>query len=224
QRVAVMGLCSGAFHAFEAAAAELDVDLAVMINPLLFFWPERQDFDAVPAQDHAVQHLSGQALRNLRDPARWGKLLRGEVNWRFLAVTLARRLALAGRRARRSAARRLGRPWPDDLSAKLARAAKTRAGALPPRLCFVFASNDPGLALLRAEAGGVLAALLRKGRVRIEAVPDADHTFSRSDARLRLGAVLEAVLGLGVASAEHGWEPVAAGGTAVPARAQVVSA
>lgn len=195
QRVVALGLCSGAFHAFEAAANGLVLDAAVLINPLVFFRPERVDFDAVPAQDHAVQQLSGEALRNLRDPARWLKLVKGEVNLRFIGQTLGRRLGLAGKRLQRAALRQLGRPQADDLAAKLRRAAQGPA-ALAPRLCFVFAQGDPGLALLNAEAGRALRALQRQGHVRVVPVAQADHTFSRAEARLRLQDVLDEVLGL----------------------------
>jgi len=197
QRVVLLGLCSGAFHAFEAAAQGLDLDAAVVINPLLFFRPERVDFEAVPAQDHAVQQLSGQALRSLRDPARWAKLLRGGVNLRFILATLTRRVALTGKRAWRAALRAAGRPQADDLAAKLKRAASVPARAhRGPRLHFVFAAGDAGLGLLTAEAGRTLRALQRQGRVAVHTVAQADHTFSREGARGRLQVTLDEVLGL----------------------------
>lgn len=195
QRVAVLGLCSGAFHAFEAAAQHLPLDVAVMINPLVFFRPERVDFDAVPAQDHAVQQLSSEALRNLRDPARWRKLLSGDVNLSFILATLTRRAGLAAKRVRRLLARQVGVPLADDLAGKLRRAAvHHRNTDVQPRLHFVFAEGDPGLGLLEAEAGRTLWALQRQGRVTVRRVADADHTFSRAAARLQLQAVLDEVL------------------------------
>lgn len=195
QRVAVLGLCSGAFHAFEAASQHLPLDVAVMINPLVFFRPERVDFDAVPAQDHAVQQLSSEALRNLRDPARWRKLLSGEVNYAFILATLGRRVGLAVKRAGRLLARGVGLPLPDDLAGKLRRAAIHHRGSdAQPRLHFVFAEGDPGLGLLEADTGRTLRALQRQGRVAVQRVSEADHTFSRAAARLQLQAVLDAVL------------------------------
>jgi dienelactone hydrolase len=195
QRVAVLGLCSGAFHAFEAASQHLPLDVAVMINPLVFFRPERVDFDAVPAQDHAVQQLSSEALRNLRDPARWRKLLSGEVNYAFILATLGRRVGLAAKRVGRLLARGVGLPLVDDLAGKLRRAAvHHRGNDVQPRLHFVFAAGDPGQGLLEAEAGRTLRVLQRQGRVAVQRVAAADHTFSRAAARLQLQAVLDAVL------------------------------
>lgn len=195
QRVAVLGLCSGAYHAFEGAAQHLALDVAVVINPLLFFRPDRIDFDAVPVQDHAVQQLSTEAWRNLRDPARWRKLVSGEVDCAFIAATLVRRAGLAGRRLVRLLARGAGWPLPDDLAGKLRRAAiHHRANDARPRLHFVFAEGDPGWHLLTADSGRTLAALQRQGRVAVHRVPDADHTFSRAAARLTLQAVLDDVL------------------------------
>lgn len=201
QRVTVLGLCSGAFHAFEAAAARLDLDQAVVINPLVFFRPERVDFDAVPAQDHAVQQLSGETWRKLRDPASWRKLLAGGVNHRFILATLGRRLGLAGRRVGRTLLRAVGRPQADDLAAKLRRAAGAAATAAVPRLHFVFATGDPGRALLEAEAGRTFRSLIRQGQIVLHEVRDADHTFSRADARQRLQAELDGVLGLATPAA-----------------------
>lgn len=214
QRVAVLGLCSGAFHAFEAASQHLPLDVAVMINPLVFFRPERVDFDAVPAQDHAVQQLSSEALRNLRDPARWRKLLSGEVNYAFILATLGRRVGLAAKRVGRLLARQVGLPLPDDLAGKLRRAAiHHRSSDAQLRLHFVFAVGDPGLGLLEADTGRTLRALQRQGRVAVHRVAEADHTFSRAAARLTLQGVLDEVLAQAAPARE------AAGGPAEPDQA-----
>jgi hypothetical protein len=193
KRVAVLGLCSGAFHAFEAAALNLPLDLAVAINPLAFFRPAHESFDKKAAQDHAVQQLSGEALRHLRDPARWLKLLRGQVNLPFILSMLGRRVLLGARRRMRSAARSFGRPWPDDVAAKLQRAAGPQAA---PRLCFVFSERDAGRALLLGEAGPAMRSLLRQGRLKVVVVPGADHTFGRAAWQQQLAQVLDVVLGL----------------------------
>jgi hypothetical protein len=183
----------------------------VLFRSLVFFRPERVDFDAVPAQDHAVQQLSSEALRNLRDPARWRKLLSGEVNYAFILATLGRRVGLAAKRTGRLLARGVGLPLADDLSGKLRRAAvHHRSGDAPPRLHFVFATEDPGQRLLEAEAGRTLRALQRQDRVVLHRVAGADHTFSRVAARLLLQDVLDAVLAQAAPAAQTAAGDVAA--------------
>ena len=58
----------------------------------------------------------------------------------------------------------------------------------------MFSRPDPGHALLRDGAGGVLPRLIRRGSVTIEFVEDADHTFSRSAWRRDLVRVVAARL------------------------------
>jgi hypothetical protein len=56
------------------------------------------------------------------------------------------------------------------------------------RVVFVFARGEPGIDLLRIEAGSVVRRLGERCRVRI--IDSADHTFSRSGPRQVLEEVL----------------------------------
>src|ERR1044072_663827 len=52
RRIVLLGLCSGAYAAFQAAAQFADSALveSVLINPLTFFWREGMSLEATPAQ------------------------------------------------------------------------------------------------------------------------------------------------------------------------------
>jgi alpha/beta superfamily hydrolase len=175
----VMGLCSGAYHAFKSATSGLAVDSALMINPLTYFWVPGTPLTQI--RDHAVISL-GSRYRSLFltwDP--WRRFLRGELDLRVIAVvgwrSVVRGLGLHARRV----ARWLRLPLKYDLGRELQRAVD--AGTA---LRFVFAAGAPGHTLLVQESHDVLPAALARGKLSLTIVPDADHTFTRAAARDRL--------------------------------------
>ena len=113
----------------------------------------------------------------------WRRLLSGQVNvWRIVKIYLQRPL-LGLEWTLRDLARRLRIRVSRDLGWDL-----EEICARGLRIVFVFSRGDPGLDLLRAQAG---SAMTRLGdRCRIHIIDSADHTFSRSNAR----AVLEETL------------------------------
>jgi hypothetical protein len=93
-------------------------------------------------------------------------------------------------RAQRSLVRRVGRPIGDDLAAELSAVARR---GVP--IHFVFATHEPGPALLEFGGGATARRLAARGALTIEEMADADHTFTRRAARERLLPVVEARLG-----------------------------
>ena len=61
-------------------------------------------------------------------------------------------------------------------------------------IAFVFASADPGRKLLELQGGRAVKRLVEQGRISIDLIDGADHTFTRAEARERLVAVLERLL------------------------------
>lgn len=187
--VSVLGLCSGAYHAWRAAVQGLPAERVVVINPMVFHWRPGTPLD--PAQLASGQiHIAASAGRSLRDPARWRKLLRGQVHVGVILRALAARLGQAVRAHGRGLLRALGMRLDQDLASELRDV--TRRGVL---VDFIFSAGDPGHALLGQEAGRALPRLLRDGRVRLATMAQSDHTFSAPAARRRLYNCLHELLG-----------------------------
>lgn len=184
----VMGLCSGAYHAFKAATGGLGVDSALMINPLTYFWVPGTPLTDI--KDYEVISLGSRyrALLLTGDP--WRRLVRGELDLRVIGAVAWRALGRSVSLPLRAIARGLNLPLRDDLARELRRAADA---GVPLR--FVFAANAPGHALLAQQSGGALSAAERRGEVSVTFVADADHTFTGANARDRLVHVLDGLVG-----------------------------
>lgn len=180
------GICSGAYHSLKAAVAGQRLQGVVVINPLTFYWkpgmslaaPAYQDIGRIMRLRHA--RLSATRLRHLvASPAMLQDMLR----------TLARDLLRRARSAAREVARTLRVPLQDDLAADLRMAA-----AHGTRMHFVFASTDPGYALLCEQAGRQLRRLLASGAATIDFIEAADHTFTPPGAQAALISLLARLL------------------------------
>lgn len=165
-----LGLCSGAYHAFKAAARGLAVERVAIINPLVFFWKPGMSL-AYPA--YHVSEAAAHYRRSLLRLATWKKLFTGKVDVSGFAQVIARRVAFLAGGIVRDVARRVGRPMADDLGVELQSAARRGIG-----MRFVFATGDPGEDLLRAQAGSSVRRLLREGRVSIRRIDGPNHTFT----------------------------------------------
>ena len=188
--VTVMGLCSGAWQAWQAALAGADVQQVVAVNPLIFHWKPGMSLDP---QDNAFGHIAvaADATRALADPARWLKLLTGRANVRVIGRAVAQRARHALRLRARAAARALRWPLEHDLAADLVRVA-----AQGIALDFVFSCHEPGLVLWREESGRVGVRLARDSRVKVCEIEHADHTFAGTAGRAAFYACLDKLLQL----------------------------
>ncbi len=184
--VHIAGICSGAYHAFSAAVRGAKVASVVPINPLTFFW---HDGSSVVLPPHQVAGEAQRYARAVFDPEKWKKLLRGEVDPRAFAEVARQRALDVARRRLRDVARRVGRPLPDDLGADLERAAHRGI-----KLRFVFASDDPGLDLLRGGAGSAFETLRRRGDLSVDVIDGPNHTFTQVWSHDVLAARVEALL------------------------------
>ena len=170
-RFVALGLCSGAHTVFHLGleADDLPLEEIVMINPMQFYWVEGMSLDTSRKFEDMVQYR-----RSMRDPRRWLKLARGDVNVRRLVEVLA------------SQSRTYARAWMDALAeAVFPRAAPRlsrdlrRLFAMDRRLALFVSEGDPGRDILMAGAKLTATRALRGGRIRLQMIPDADHTFSR---------------------------------------------
>lgn len=181
----VVGLCSGAYAAFQVALTRDDVDRVLLINPWLL---TRRDF----AANFPPRWASRRAPTS--DPgldAIWQAVRRGEASPAFLGRSTLRRAvqALAARTPRLAEA---CSPW-SDLSRDLRR--MTGRGV---HVTIVFSSGDPGEAPVRRRGGRTLRQLSDRGLVSVRVFEGADHAFGPLGPRARLEtAIVEAIGGQG---------------------------
>jgi len=189
RRVVLMGLCSGAYAAFQSAAQIEDRALveSILINPLTFYWADGMTLDASPTKHLMSFHYYRSVMT---DPRKWLKLLSGRSKlgvagaWRVLTRRL--RASRSQPLANKSSAdcpnvTSLGHPRRDDLSGDL-----QRVVAHDRRLTMFFSSSDPGFGILNHHARRQANQLRKGGRLKIQFINEADHTFSHRDAREEL--------------------------------------
>jgi predicted alpha/beta hydrolase len=181
----VIGLCSGAYHAFKGAVQGLPLQAVVAVNPLSFFWKEGMSLK------YPQHRIAADVLRYrskvLSGPA-WRKLIAGEVDLLGVATVLGQRLASTVNQQVRTVSRLLGKPLAEDLPTELQRAAAAT------QLQFVFSAGDPGTELLRHGAGFTARRLRERGQLIVTTVAGADHTFTDLGTRRALIAVLTQAL------------------------------
>jgi len=199
----LLGLCSGAYHAFKAAVAGQAVASAVVVNPLTFFWKEGMKLN-VDLQDADTLQMTARYRRALWRSETWRRLLRWRLDLRTIGRAVARRAWDSLRHRGRELARTLHIMTHDDLAAELNAAAEHGT-----RIAFVFASGDPGRKLLELQGGRAVRRLLDQRRISIDLIDGADHTFTRAEARERLVAVLERLMFTPVSQPADGPAPVA---------------
>jgi alpha-beta hydrolase superfamily lysophospholipase len=179
--VTLFGLCSGAYHALRAAAAGLPINCILMVNPQNYFWKEGMTLDDLQMAE--VVHNPGLYRRRMFSGMAWKRLLGGEVNiWRIAKIYFYRPL-LAVESKLRDIARRLRLRLPNDLGWEL-----EEIYARGIRIVFVFARGEPGIDLLKLEAGSSVNRLGEYCHIHI--VDGGDHVFSQSGPR----AVMEKII------------------------------
>jgi len=179
--ITLAGMCSGAYHALRAAVAGLPTNRILMVNPQNFFWKEGMSLQTLQLAE-VVRNPGVYRERALSAKA-WRRLLTGRVNiWRIAKIYVHRSL-FALESTLRDLARRLHVRLPRDLGWEL-----QEIGTKGLQIVFVFARGEPGIDLLKIQAG---SAIKRLGDLcRIHIVDSADHTFSRSGPR----SVVEEIL------------------------------
>lgn len=179
--VTLGGLCSGAYHALRAAVAGAPLARILMVNPQNFFWKEGMSIEDIQLAE--VIQTPGLYRARARSVERWRRLLAGQVDVLRIARLYAHRVSLALESSFRDLARRLRIRLPRDLGWELEQIA-----ARGVQTTIVFARGEPGIELLRIQAGSSVQRL--GSRCRVHIIDNADHTFSRSRPRAVLKKVL----------------------------------
>jgi pimeloyl-ACP methyl ester carboxylesterase len=184
-RFVLIGLCAGAYSAFNTAAVDRRVVAGVAINPRILAW------------DPAIMaRRNGNIVNKVLERGSWQRLLNGETTpGRMLELGRAA-AAEAPRAARRYASRLLGArqrdPWMEQLDGLFdqLRAARTR-------FVLAFAGDEPEFDELKAD--GVLDRLDEWPNVELAALPGEDHTLRPIAAQRALHRFLDRELGLLIA-------------------------
>ncbi len=179
----LIGLCSGAYHAF-LGAIELQADIrrVVLINPLTFYWEQGMQLEDAPSVQYGEWNWYQQSLR---DPDRWKRLLSGRINPWPIARSVLKRLALKLHSRGRRLLEHFENSPPNRISPSLANSLR-KIEQRGVGLSLVFAAGDPGLAILREQAGSRVRAMQRRGSAEMLLIHNADHTLSRRQARQQL--------------------------------------
>lgn len=173
---ALGGLCSGAYTSF-LAAVELTGDWPIRhvfsINPLTFKWIEGQTLLISQQFSHErweVDHYKSSA----RDWKRWIKLFTGKADYLFIVRMVFAQI--------RKQLMTLSRLLPEVLSGRPTTELDVQFDALRKYNCsisFFIASGDAGYHLILRDGGYFTRRLIKRGRISISHIANADHTFSR---------------------------------------------
>lgn len=188
-RVVVLGLCSGAYTAFQSAAQLSDPSFveSIMINPLTYYWKTGMTIDDDPGRLLIKQHYY---LSSVWQPRKWIRLLTGRTEiglggavqllvqrWKSKRLKAIRLEACATSRESRIPSHPEQQDLPGDLDRVLDHGRK---------LTMFFATTDPGYSILNFHARRKANELTRSGQLRVSFIENADHTFSRRAARSEL--------------------------------------
>ena len=181
KRVVLMGLCSGAYFAFQSAAQISNSVLveSVLINPSIFFWKDGMTLESTGIKEHQVFHYYWNAAMQ---PSNWLKFLRGKTKIGFgeAVAILAKRWRLwnrpvddGGMNPAGDPAGVVSHPLREDVAADLGRL-EQRGRQIA---CF-FSKSDPGYSILNFHAKKKVQAMVAAGNMTVAFIDDADHTFS----------------------------------------------
>jgi pimeloyl-ACP methyl ester carboxylesterase len=176
----LIGLCSGAFHSLAAAFQGAALRSVTAINQMVYFWQE--DMPQFGAANEANVVAITRGLRSsLLEPARWRKLVKGQVRVRLILGALNQRLRQKAKLRLRSLPSWLGGAPGNDLNDAL-----LGAGARSVQMHLVFSAGEPGLVLLQEQGAKALAQLSDRQRLTLTVMPGTDHTFTQIASQRRL--------------------------------------
>jgi pimeloyl-ACP methyl ester carboxylesterase len=194
--ITLAGLCSGAYHSLRAAIAGMTVNRILLVNPMNFLWEEGLTAPNLQLNVDVARNLGFYRDRMLSAEI-WKRILTGGLSpWRIVRIVMNR--PLLNLRSRISdIARDMKIRLPGDLGWEL-----QQVKARGVRMIFVFARGEPGLDVLRLQAG---SAIKRLGdHCAIHIIDSADHIFSHKATRDALEQILSQELFSRVPSVELG--------------------
>lgn len=182
--IGLVGYCSGSYNALKAAIAQAPVQSLVLVNQLVFFWKPGMSLNS-DTSEALVAFATRNYRRHFMQASRWRELLLDPHKIAYAGRVLWHRSRTILQHGMRDVARRLGLPLQDDLGQELQELARREVA-----LDFIFASGDPGDALLRASGGSIVRRLIRGGALHVQQIQGADHEFTQLAHRLQLERML----------------------------------
>lgn len=180
------GLCAGAYASFHGGMENDAVAQGILVNPLTFYWKPGMSLDpptsGVAADVAYYRHAS-------RDWRRWVRLLFSPGRVLRAAGTVAARL-WSGFSGWLDRVRGKRDPLEVDIE---------RFVAGGRRLSFVLAVGDAGYDILMMHAKHLCARLVRKGRMDMVLIQDANHAFTDP---IRREEMFDAVLRLAISGGQ----------------------
>lgn len=170
RRFILVGLCSGAYVAFQTALADPRVTGLVLINPRRLDWQEGETLHSAMQRSYKSSHYYRRALLQ---PGTWRRLLKGEIDVRGIAGRLA---ALTRVHAERATRRLLGRaPAEENVLANMRLLSQRGTDIL-----LIVAESDDGLDYLEYHLGPRGRHMAGQPNFRLFMVAGADHTLSQA--------------------------------------------
>jgi dienelactone hydrolase len=187
RKIVLLGLCSGAYAAFQEAAQSRNPDLvdAILLNPLTYHWHEGMSIDRASLRDLEVENYYTQAML---DPRKWRKLLTGRSRTGLVGAIKIGLRKLFVRPAPLPEMDGHARPTtdaeiPSHPPTSVVRSDLSRIRAAGRRVAFWFAPREAGHTMLLLEAKRLVRELVAAGTLSIDHIPGADHTFSNQAPR-----------------------------------------
>ena len=180
QRFILVGLCSGAYVAFQTALADPRVTGLVLINPRRLDWKEGETLQSAMQRSYKSSHFYRRALL---EASTYRRLFKGEIDVRGIA---GRVVTLTRVRAER-AARRLFRQAPAEENVLANMRLLSERGT---DILLIVAEADDGLDYLEYHLGPRGRHMQGQPNFRMLMVAGADHTLSQADSQQH---VIEAV-------------------------------
>jgi alpha-beta hydrolase superfamily lysophospholipase len=176
------GLCSGAYHSLRAAVAALPVNRILLVNPMNFLWSDSLTADNLQSEVDVARNVAFYRER-IFSAAIWKRIFSGQLNIARIVRIMMRRPLLIMMSRVHDLARGFRIHLPGDLGWEL-----QQLGARGVRMIFVFARGEPGIDVLKLQAGSSIKRLGEFCHVHV--IDSADHIFSRRAARGLLERIL----------------------------------
>ncbi len=173
----LIGLCSGGYWAFEAAARDDRVVGAVAINPRALVWTPDLD-----------QRREARQIQRLLEPGAWRTILHGDAEVSHILSIGRAAVSQSGRMARRLPARLWDRTRADPVTAKL-ECMLDRLHETTTKLTLAFTSGE--IVHDELDRDGILAQIDRWPNVELVRLPSHDHTVRPMAAQRAVHEVID---------------------------------
>ena len=173
--VTIAGICSGSYSAFHSALAQnskkLPITEIILINPLTFYWQDDMSLD-IPSVYQNIKDSKHYA-KSIRSLQSWKKLVSGKASVSYIINFIGNRVAALFQQTTAAIT--------ESISDKKSELACDLLTIMDKgiKIIFVFASTDPGLDIVNAEAKRTFRRGLLSGAIELSVIDGADHTFSK---------------------------------------------